>query len=169
MPENYSSKYIEETFYRWYESGMKISPKFANSLPADEQGKAPTFKTIEKWRDAYGWVDRAEELDNAISKSIQDTIVGKRTAMYEEHATVANKLVQKGREFLESHSIDTMADALKAISLGVEIERVSVGQADLGRKIMSMSDEQLTSELQKYLKPPTKDSEFIEGETLEDD
>ena len=151
MAETYSDQYKEQTFILWYDGNRKISNKFANSLPEDEQGQRPTFKTIEKWRDEFGWMQRADALDGELSRKLQDEVINKRIKMYEEHVEVSNSLIAKGKDYLENHPIDDMADALKAISLGVEIQRVSVGQIELGQKILRMSDEQLNREIYKLM------------------
>lgn len=164
MAETYSDQYKEQTFILWYDSNRKISQKFANSLPEDENGQRPTFKTIEKWRDEFGWMQRADALDGELSRKLQDEVINKRIKMYEEHVGVSNSLIAKGKDYLENHPIDDMADALKAISLGVEIQRVSVGQIELGQKILRMSDEQLNREIYKLMgkSDELEDTEIID-------
>ena len=164
MAETYSDQYKEQTFILWYDGNRKISNKFANSLPEDEQGQRPTFKTIEKWRDEFGWMQRADALDGELSRKLQDEVINKRIRMYEEHVEVSNSLIAKGKDYLENHPIDDMADALKAISLGVEIQRVSVGQIELGQKILRMSDEQLNREIYKLMgkSDELEDTEIID-------
>ena len=151
MAETYSEIYKENVFVLWYDGNRKISNKFANSLPEDENGQRPTFKTIEKWRDEFGWMQRADALDGELSRKLQDEVINKRIKMYEEHVTVSNKLIELGKDFLDNHKIEEMSDALKAISLGVEIQRVSVGQIELGQKILRMSDEQLNKEIYRLM------------------
>jgi len=164
MAETYSDQYKEQTFILWYDGNRKISNKFASSLPEDEKGQRPTFKTIEKWRDEYGWMQRADALDGELSRKLQDEVINKRIRMYEEHVEVSNSLIAKGKDYLENHTIDEMADALKAISLGVEIQRVSVGQIELGQKILRMSDEQLNREIYKLM---GKSDEMEEAEIID--
>ena len=164
MAETYSEIYKENVFVLWYDGNRKISNKFANSLPEDENGQRPTFKTIEKWRDEFGWMQRADALDGELSRKLQDEVINKRIKMYEEHVTVSNKLIELGKDFLDNHKIEEMGDALKAISLGVEIQRVSVGQIELGQKILRMSDEQLTKEIYKLMgkSDELEDTEIID-------
>jgi len=159
---SYSDQYIEQVFALWYKGGRKISQKFSNSLPEDEKGERPTFKAIEKWRDNYGWMERADVLDAELSLALQDQVINERIAMYKEHVQVADSLIEKGKTYLNDHEIDDMTDALKAISMGVEIHRLSVGQVALGQKILSMNDDQLTRELNKLLSPKSEDEEFID-------
>lgn len=164
MAETYSDQYKEQTFILWYDGNRKISQKFANSLPEDENGQRPTFKTIEKWRDEFGWMQRADALDGELSRKLQDEVINKRIKMYEEHVEVSNALIAKGKTYLETHPIEEMSDALKAISLGVEIQRVSVGQIELGQKILRMSDDQLNKEIYRLLgrADELEDSEVID-------
>ena len=164
MSENYSPHYKESVFALWYDGNRKISQKFANSLPEDENGQRPTFKTIEKWRDEFGWMQRADALDGELSRKLQDEVINKRIKMYEEHVEVSNSLIAKGKDYLENHPIEEMGDALKAISLGVEIQRVSVGQIELGQKILRMSDEQLNREIYKLM---GKSDEIEESEIID--
>lgn len=164
MAETYSDQYKEQAFALWYDGNRKISQKFANSLPEDEKGQRPTFKTIEKWRDDFGWMQRADALDGELSRRLQDEVINKRIRMYEEHVEVSNALILKGKEYLDTHSIEDMGDAIKAISLGVEIQRVSVGQIELGQKILRMSDEQLNKEIYRLMgkSDELEDSEIID-------
>lgn len=140
-----------------------------NSVPEDEHGRVPNRETIESWKKSLGWVERADSLDAEISRKYEEEIIHKRIRMYEEHAQVGNTLIEKGREFIKDHPIDDMGDALKAIDLGVEIQRTSVGQAEYGLRILQMTDDQLERELRKHLgTPPTKEEdEFIDVEPEE--
>lgn len=148
---NYSESYKEIVFYKWMEGNRKLSPYWAKSLPPDETGKIPSYNAVAHWRDQEGWIERADALDAEVAQSFQANVITKRTQMYDEHAELANKLIEKARDYLLNHEIDSMADALKAASLGVDIARMSVGQGDLGRKLMLATPEQLTRELNKLL------------------
>lgn len=168
MAEIYSDQYKEVIFQLWYDNNKKIGGKFSNSIPDDENGRKPNYQTIENWRDSYGWIQRAETVDAELSRRLQDEAIDKRIKMYEEHVSVSNSLIEKGKEYLVNHPIDDMADALKAISLGVEIQRVSIGQIEMGRKILGMSNEQLTRELNNLLQPKNQNDEFIDADSIED-
>lgn len=168
LAENYTDQYIEQTFYLWHKGGRKISQKFANSLPEDEKGRRPTFKAIEKWRDKFGWIDRADKLDAEISNALQERVIDERIQMYEKHVGLANALIAKGEAFLVSGTITEMKDALKAIELGIEIERVSVGQAEFGRKLLTATGDQLVKELNKLLAPKIESEFIVDGDVKED-
>lgn len=147
----YTESFKDTIFYLWYNGGRKMSPHWSKSLPSDENGNRPSYNAVLHWKEQDGWVERADALEAEISQSFQETVISKRTQMYDEHAELANKLIEKARDYLLNHEIDSMADALKAASLGVDIARMSVGQGDLGRKLMLATPEQLTRELNKLL------------------
>lgn len=168
MSDRFSDPYKEQTFFLWYEGGRRVGNPFINSLPADESGNVPTHRTLEIWRDTFGWVSRAEELDAELSKKLQDEVIDKRVKMYEHHIEVSNALIEKGEVYLREHPLDSASDALKAIDLGIEIQKASVGQVELGRKILTMSDDQLERELLKLVgKSKEPVDEFIDAEAKE--
>lgn len=158
--ERYDDHYIEQTFYLWHKNGRHISDKFAKSLPPDEHGQRPAFKTIEQWKDKFAWVTRADSLDAELSLALQEKVIDERIAMYEEHTQISNTLIEKAKNFLSTTEIKEMKDALKAIELAIEIQRVSIGQAEFGRRLLNMSSEQLSKELNKMLQPK-QENEFI--------
>lgn len=152
----------------WYETGKKISNKFSNSLP-EENGNRPSPKTVEKWRDQFGWLQRADILDAELSQVLQTKIIDKRIKMYEEHSKIADELIQKGRTFLRTVELKDASDAIRAISLGVEIEKESIGQAEVGRRLLTMSDDQLNKELERLIgKPKALSDNIIDAEVAED-
>ncbi len=169
MAENFTDQYKEEVFLLWYDGGRKISNRFTNSLP-EENSSRPTPKTVEKWRDSFGWIERAEVLDAELSERLKDKMINDRVEMYEKHVQLASDLIEKGKEFLQTHELKDSSDALKAIALGIDIEKVSIGQAEIGRKILTMSNDQLERELLKLIgrqAPPS--DEFIDIEAEDND
>lgn len=162
--QKYSEHYLDKTFYLWYEGGKKLSQKFINSLP-EEDGDSPNLTTVTKWRNDYGWVERAQAMDDELSNVIQNQIIDKRAKMYEEHIEIANTLLTKAREFLATGKIEDMGEALKAIDLATELQKASIGQVEWGRKMMSMSNEQLTTTLKSLLGDiKNENEEFIDVE-----
>lgn len=169
--EHYTDSYKEKVFFLWHEGGRKISPRFVNSLPMAENGFRPGFKTVEQWRDSHGWIERADALDAEISSRFQTEAVNKRIKMYEEHIEVSNSLISRGKQFLENNPIDEMPDALKAISLGIEIQKASVGQIEMGQKILQMSNTQLLNEITKLLGAPevSNDDEIVDSVAIDEE
>lgn len=160
--QNFSETYKETVFVLWHEGNRKLSDRFCNSLP-DENGDRPSPKTVEKWRDNFGWIERAESLDVDFSNKLIAQSLNKREEMYKRHEEVASALLTKGEEYLKEHDFKDSADAIRAIGLAVEISRASVGQAEIIRKFASMSEEQLDKELQKMISKPEDGGEFIDA------
>lgn len=164
--QNFSETYKETVFVLWCEGNRKISDRFCNSLP-EENGDRPSPKTVEKWRDNFGWIERAEVLDVDFSNELLKKSLSKRQEMYKRHEEVSDALLVKGEKYLQDHEFKDSADAIRAIALAVEIKRESVGQAELLQKIASMSEEQLDKELAKMIKKPENSGEWVEGEVEE--
>lgn len=162
--ENYTDLYKEMVFFKWHSDGKVISPRFCNSLP-DENGNRPTHKAVEKWRDMYGWIQRADTLDVELSNRLKDEYIEKRNAMFEKHIDVASTLLEKAKKVIVSMEFADPSDVLRAIALGIEIERASIGQVEMGQKILEMSNDQLDKALLKLVgKDTAPDVEIIEGE-----
>lgn len=169
MAENYTDLYKEMVFFRWHSEGRVISPRFCNSLP-DENGTRPTHKAVEKWRDMYGWVQRADALDVELSNRLRDEYIEKRNAMFEKHIDVASTLLEKANAFIKTMKFEEPSDVLRAIALGIEIERASIGQVEMGQRILEMSNDQLDKALLKLVgKDVAPDIDIIEGETEQPD
>ena len=165
MAENYTDLYKEMVFFRWHSEGKVISPRFCNSLP-DENGNRPTHKAVEKWRDQFGWIQRADTLDVELSNRLKDEYIEKRNAMFEKHIDMASLLIDKSKEFLTKTNFFEATDALRAVALGIEIERASIGQVEMGQKILEMSNDQLDKALLKLVgKDVAPDVDIIEGDT----
>lgn len=168
---NYSDQYVETIFFMWYENGRKLTTALANSFPPSPSGDTPSIQTVQEWKRKYGWIERADALDADLSTRLQEEVIEKRIQMYEKHTKIADALIEKGEAYLMEHQLDSSSDAIKMIDLGIEIQRVSVGQVELGRKILTMTDSQLDRELLKLIgKPETPDDEFIvDADTIEED
>ncbi len=165
MAENYSDLYKEMVFYKWHGDGKSISQRFCNTLP-DEDGSRPTPKTIEKWRDNFGWIERAEALDVELSNTLKNEYVEKRNAMFEKHVDMASLLIDKAKDFLTKATFLEASDALRAVALGIEIERASIGQVEMGKKILEMTPDQLNKELFRLVgKDVAPDTDIVEGDT----
>ena len=167
---DYTEKYVDQCFYVWFEGDRTVGNALIDKLPESEEGKKPGIFTVKRWVEEKGWIERADALDAEVSVAVEKSVIQKRVEMYEKHASVANELITMGRDFLnkqkETGGIKTENAALRAIELGIQVERVSVGVSDMVRKIGELTPEQLDNELRKLL-GEKKDSEFIEGETIE--
>lgn len=172
MAEIYTEQYKELIFYTWIETGDRTFGKLLlDKIPENENGNKPNLISIKKWAEDNGWMERADALDAQTSLEMDRAVIDKRVEMYKKHADVGEELITMGREFLkkqgENGGIKTENAALRALELGMQTERVSVGVADMVRKIGEMTPDQLDRELQKLLGQKQED-EFIQGEVTEE-
>ena len=155
----FTEDYIEKCFYAWYESGKRI---IIDKLPDNEDRGKPIRTTVENWITSYGWVERADALDAEASSILDKEAIEKRRLMFIEAVEVSDELIKKGRDFLTDRGIQTSADAIRAIDLGLTTKLRSVGAAEMYDKISKMSNEQLSKELQKLI---GKKDESVDAET----
>lgn len=164
----YTDKYVEECFYAWYDGGKGFGKSILDKLPENENGHKPNVMTLQRWADENGWIERADALDAKVSLEMDKEIIDKRVEMYKKHAEVGEELIKEGMDFLkkqtENGGIKTENAALRALELGMQTERVSVGVADMVRKIGEMTPDQLDRELQKLLGQKKDDEFIIEGQ-----
>lgn len=167
MAELYTDKYIDECFYIWYEGGKTFGKEILDKLLPSEKGNIPNTITLQKWSNEYGWIERADALDAQTSIALDNTIINRRVEMYEKHAKMGEELITLGREFLNKlgRGLKTENAAIRAIELGMDTERKSVGLADYVRKLSDMTPEQLDREIMKML-GQKKDDEFIPREDI---
>lgn len=158
--------YIEEVFYKWYEGGRNITNEFLNSLPPCSDGRIPSKYTVESWQKGRGWSMRADALDAETSLEIDKLVIDRRVEMWKKQEEVATQLVDKGMKYLEDEGVQNSANAIRAVGLGLETQRVSTGMAEMVTKISKMSDSQITAELQKLL--GGKKSDIIDAEVEEE-
>lgn len=156
----YDENYLEEIFYAWYEGGRSLS-----IVPKDKSGSSPSKKTIEMWARDNDWNQRADILDAQVSKALDEKVIQRRAVMFEEHVKLADQLIEKGMKFLNEEGITSDNSAIRAITLGIETQRVSVGVAEAFAKISAMSNEQLEKELLKL----TGRDKAIDGEVVENE
>lgn len=168
MNSKYSDAYIDECFYLWYQNNKRTGNHLVASLPSENNAK-PSNLTLNKWIKEYGWMERADALDAEVSRKLDDEVIAKRMKMFEEHAQVGQEMVAKGREFLTNNPLQDSQAAIRAITSGIDIQRISVGQSEAGMKILKMTDAQITKELQRLTGKTPKDDEFsVDAEILDD-
>lgn len=167
-PFEYPDLYVDKVFYVWYNNNKRVNAKLVKDIPdfPEDSGNKPNVATLNIWIKKFDWDIRAQGLDDEISHRMDDEIITKRMEMFKQHQIIGGQLIEKGITFLKENGISTDQAAIRAIDLGINIERVSTGMAESYLKISKMSDEELQRELLKLTgkKPDNNDEEVIDAE-----
>lgn len=76
------------------------------------------------------WQANVESMERAARSALEKRAVDEAVAMKERHAKVARLAIAKGAEHLAQGRIEKTADALRAMKLGIDAERLAVLEKD---------------------------------------
>lgn len=110
--------------------------------------------TLYRWAKAYDWESRARERDEAVAKARFDTAIKEKEGMLTRHLGIARLLQNQAVLFLQPPQpqvgqvapqtrVSNVNQALAAIRLGVEMERMSAGLPSWLVNIMNAGDDEL--------------------------
>jgi hypothetical protein len=162
---SYSQSYRESIFNIWYQAECPPITELVKIIPADNDGRMPDLPTVGRWRREDGWDEHADALNGQLAVKTDQIAINERLEMFQKHAELGKELSQRGKEYLEQHGLDTGAEAIRAIVEGTDLERKSIGYAELYKKIINASDDELNDMLKKYL----GDGKVIDGEVKDVD
>jgi len=83
--------------------------------------------SVLKWREWFGWDERADGLDADFQARENRKAVARRLKMQEDHRRAGEALRKRGVQYHVMHEITTARDATQAIKVGVDIERTAEG------------------------------------------
>jgi hypothetical protein len=164
----YSPEYKEKCKQAWYLAGCPTSSKdWAEHTPEDDDGRKPALMILRKWRKEEAWDLWAQDMDVRVSEQVEDDIVSKKVEMFRRHAQQALDLVLAGTDYLYEKGMDNSASAVNAIVKGIQLERESVGGAEMLVKLASMSNTEVMDELKKELQQALDSGELSQTVTIE--
>jgi len=165
--KNFSDDYIEQCFQIWYSMGTPPSiQRLWEALPENAEGRKPGVALLRTIRDTYGWVERSDALNARAIAKVEEQLVNQKSEMLKRQAQSAFEIGEMAKEHLLRDGFDTSASAVNALKWAQEEERTVRGVSEMMIKISKMSPEELMQEAAKLLK---RNSEVIEGETLEEE
>lgn len=136
-----------------------------DKLPKDEHDRIPGKTKLREWRDVNGWDFRADELDAQAITIVNNTLVNQKAQMLQEHARVAQELMQAGMKHIKDFPVfDSSSAAVSAIIRGAELERESRGIGELIVKMSKMSEDDLNKEIMSRLARASETGEVIDAE-----
>lgn len=163
----YSETYIEQAFVVWLENGQPPMPKLVLMLDTDAQGHRPAKETLIGWYNKFGWGDKAAELDTRVVQQYEADYVANKALMMGRHAEIGRKLSEKGWAWIEGHEIRSAFAALRAIELGIQMEKDASNLSALLDTVAKMGDDKVMSKLDSLLakvRPNFNDSDLTETE-----
>jgi hypothetical protein len=111
---------------------------------ADHLGMS--FGAIMNWARWFAWDERAEARMLEAARKSEIEAVEEIQKRLDDHRKAGELLRRRGVEHLAKQPIETTRDAIAAIKVGIELERLSVGLPDWVFEVMRMDDEQLEKE-----------------------
>lgn len=112
---------------------------------ADHYGVDPAQVTRRAQRER--WLERLQPVEQVVAQRTQDQIVESLVDMRKRHAQVARDLIERGLEALARFQISELKDAIRAVEIGVKMEREA---RELPSKTVSV---EITHELREKLIP----------------
>ena len=143
----YSTDYINQVFYVWYSMGRPGIPALMPFVPENNMGLTPTGATISAWRRNYGWVEQADRMDNEVREIVEQQYILPKAKMLSKHAEIGRKLWERGMEYLDKFEIKNANAAIRAIEVGVAMERDSTNLEKLMDEVSRMDDGKLVRRL----------------------
>jgi len=147
----WTQEYLDGIFSIWYSSGKIPLSDLVEKLPKDDRGESPTLRQLAMIRTTEAWQTRADIIDAEAEASLTQHLVQVRADMLKRQADLGLELQNIGSEYLRNNGIDTVANALKAISIGMEMERDARGMNVAISAIPQMRDDQVKKEIQMLM------------------
>lgn len=144
--------YKEEVFLAWYQAGKPTASMLYDIIEPDRfSGAKPSVPTLSKWI-TYEFRDRAEELDNQVTRTIVEKAVAEKVEMLKRHAEVGRKMQEMAIEYLEEHKEYLSSNsAVRLLVEGIRIERQSVGLPEAIEDLASVSDDSLLDRIRELI------------------
>jgi len=148
----YSDEYRLSVFTKWFLSGKPSSQHLRKLIDPDPVSNLlPRREVLEHWiRDDF--TAYAIELDQEISKRIEQQLIERKVEALNRHADLGRKMQNIGVEYLDQIEDVKSIGIRNAINLlvkGVEMERESAVIPGFFSKISKMDDETLLDEIKK--------------------
>jgi hypothetical protein len=127
-------------FETWYSEFDCCFLKTADSLGVAR-------KTVHAWANAFDWRGRAAARDLERQKQSERAAVKRQVKLIERQRDAGAALRVRGVQWLSENKITKGSDAIKAIQVGIEMERQAEGLPDWVFSLQSMSEDELQAEL----------------------
>lgn len=106
---------------------------------------------VRRWAVWFNWEERAQERNSIVNARIAEQGVERTVKMLESHFEVGSLLIDRGARFLLENGISNERDAIRALEVGVRIQRQVEELPDWMVKTQGASTQDLMSEANKLL------------------
>lgn len=160
----YPDEYKEACFFHWYQYNRNKGKLFVNDGFPDYNGQTPEVHTVIKWKNEYGWVERADALDGEVSIRLEREAIDRKAEATKKLAKTGEELLDHGLRYIKENGFDNSSAAVRAIMGGAELMAKFTGMGDFLIAVTKMSDAQLTKEFHKLLGKNENDDTVIDAE-----
>ena len=129
-------------FEFWYLDERRSVRKTADKFRVSE-------RAVNAWMLKYSWKAKAAERDREADRRAYKEAVARRARMLNRHAGLGRSMQVKGYKYLDERDLDNAAQAITAMTKGIEIERQAEGLPAWIVELMGMDDDDLIAEYQR--------------------
>ena len=147
----FTTDYINAVYYIWYSMGRPTTAALMPYLNEDQFGQIPKKATVTKWRREQEWDRKADSSDEIVFRQVEKRYIQEKAQMLSKHAEIGRKMQEKGLKFLVEHDITSAHAALRALEIGISIEKESVNLEKLLETVAGMDDAKLMSKVNQLL------------------
>jgi hypothetical protein len=130
-------------FELWYACDRSLT------LTAEKLGRASGV--IYQWKRELNWDARADARDRQVAQQVGNAAIRKRVELLKRHLELGDKLLRAGAEYLDTWTIDSAKDAIKAIEVGAKLQLQAAAVPHWFEQVVNASDEELQLEYQDLL------------------
>ena len=139
----YTQAQRESAFAAWFEAGRPGLFAFQKSYTDPDTNQRIGYKALWGWKRSGHWDERADVLELPAVRRAEASMIEERTQMLQRHMAEGRLLQKRGVEFLQQKKLTSGNEAIRALEVGITLERQVVGLPQLMVEIGAMDTESL--------------------------
>jgi len=145
----FSESYRDDLFLFWIQCGQPDYRQLhlRDGFPLDEWQRKPAVSTLENWAREDRWADRSKIIQQEVYRQITTQVVKEKVEMSRRHAEIGRQMQAKALAYFEEHTLTSDHAAARLLEKGIEVERQSVGIADIIEEATRLSDDKIISQI----------------------
>ena len=168
VTKKFSEDYINTCFTVWYSLGQPTNMNLViDQIPESPDGNKPARLTLSKFKEDYGWVERADALNAKAVELVDKELVDTKAELLRKQFKVAAEVGQKAIDHILEDGFDSSSSAVNALRWASEEQRIVIGVSEMLVKISKLPNEDALARYNKLLQ--RKNSVEAEIVSEEDD